>query len=350
MSGIRKHFASDNYSGICPEVMEYIIKANRDHEVSYGDDPYTAEAIKTIRELFETDCPVFFVFNGTAANALALSSLCNPFHGIICHENAHIETDECAAPQFFTHGAKLLLTHGNNGKVSPAAINDIVSARDDVHSPKPRAVSITQATELGTVYSLDELEALCEAAKKHSLLLHMDGARFANALATLKTTPRRITVDYGVDVLCLGGTKLGSAVGEAVVFFNKQYAEEFGRRCKQAAQLASKMRIISASWLGLLKTGAWLKNATHANRCAEILEKRLRQEAPGIKIVFPREANSLFVQLPEKAIQSLHDKGWHFYTFIGRDIVRFMCSWDTKEEEIERFVGDVKRVLNEKRQ
>jgi len=341
-----QQFASDNYSGICPEAFEYLAKANKDHDYSYGDDRWTAEAANLFREFFETECEVFFVFNGTAANSLALSSLCNSYHSVICHEMAHIETDECGAPEFFSNGAKIMLAKGENGKLSSETIKEIINKRTDIHYPKPKVLSITQATEVGTVYSKSELQVLTETAREFGLNIHMDGARFANAIATLGLHPKEITWQCGIDVLCFGGIKNGLSIGEAVVFFNKPLAEEFDYRCKQAGQLSSKMRFMSAPWIGLLKNNIWLKNAQHANQSAALLEQKLRS-FPELEIMFPRQANSVFVLMPSLLKDYLYKQGWHFYTFIGLGGARFMCSWDTREETINALVEDVKSGLRE---
>lgn len=336
-------FASDNYAGICPEAIDYLLQANHGHASPYGEDEWTKKACDMFRELFETDCDVFFVFNGTASNSLALASLCQPFHSIVCHELSHIETDECGAPEFYTNGAKLLLGTGANGKITPASIEAIVKKRSDIHYPKPRAVSLTQATEVGTLYSQQELLSIYMVAKKYGLKLQMDGARFANAVAGLKCTPKEISWQAGIDVICFGGTKNGLAGGEAVIFFNKRLSAEFAYRCKQSGQLASKMRFLAAPWVGMLTTGAWLRNAEHANRCAARLESLLAGLA-GVEIMFPCQANSVFVRMPEAVLAGLKDKGWKFYTFIGAGGVRFMCSWDTTEDSILSLVSDIEAL------
>jgi len=340
----RQQFASDNNSGICPEAFEYMEKVNTGHELSYGDDRWTAEVCDLFRELFEADCDVYFVFNGTAGNSLALASLCQSYHSIICHRHAHVETDECGAPEFFSHGAKLLVTEGENGKIDPENLEQIVTKRSDIHFPKPKAVSLTQATELGTVYTPEEIRHLKDVCKTHSLKLHMDGARFANAVAALEVAPRELTADCGVDVLVFGGSKNGLGMGEAVIFFDREAGEEFDYRCKQAGQLAAKMRFVAAQWLGILKTNAWLRNAKHANDCAAELEGQIR-EIPEIEIMLPREANSVFVRMPDPVVHALHDKGWQFYTFIGVGGARLMCSWDTTEHTINAFVNDLKASI-----
>ena len=343
----KRQFASDNYAGVCPEAWAWLTKANAGHVRGYGDDEWTARAADLIRDLFETRCEVFFVFNGTAANSLALASMCQSYHSILCHDTAHVETDECGAPEFFSNGTKVLTVPGDHGKMTPAGIERVITKRDDIHYPKPRVVSVTQATELGTVYTVAELKAIWSVAKTHGLSMHMDGARFANAVASLNVAPKEITWQAGIDVLCFGGTKNGTAVGDAVVFFNPELAEEFDYRCKQAGQLASKMRFLSAPWVGMLQDGAWLRHARHANAMAEYLEEVVRN-LPEVKILFPREANAVFVELPRKVIDGLWERGWMFYNFIGKGGCRLMCAWDTAESDIDEFVADLKSLVKRK--
>lgn len=335
----RYQFASDNYAGICPEALEAMVEANGGHFPSYGADLWTERACDMLRDFFETDCQVYFVFNGTAANSLALASLCRSYHSIICHELAHIETDECGAPEFFSNGTKILLVSGEHGKVDPAAIEHTVTRRSDIHYPKPRVLSITQSTELGTVYSAAEIATLGDLCRQHSLKLHMDGSRFANALATLQVAPRTITWEAGIDVLTFGGTKSGMAIGEAVVFFNRDLAEEFDYRCKQAGQLASKMRFLAAPWVGMLRSGAMLRHAAHANSCAQRLAGKVA-DIPGVSVVHPRQGNAVFLAMPPQLIDGLRARGWVFYTFIGSGQARFMCSWSTTEADIDALVTD----------
>jgi threonine aldolase len=340
----RRQFASDNYAGICPEAWTAMEAANPGHAPSYGNDPWTQQAADLIRDVFETRCEVFFVFNGTAANSLALASLCQSYHSILCHELAHAETDECGAPEFFSNGTKVLTVPGADGKVTPAVIERMVKRRTDIHYPKPRAVSLTQSTEVGTVYSPDEIKAVWAVAKSLGLRIHMDGARFANAVASLGVKPKEITWQAGVDVLCFGGTKNGTGIGDAVVFFDNKLAEEFDYRCKQAGQLASKMRYLSAPWVGLLKGGAWLRHAARANDMAARLEAQLRELAE-VRILFPRQANAVFADFPAPARDALWKRGWLFYTFIGKGGCRLMCAWDTTESDVDAFVADLKSVL-----
>ena len=274
-----RHFASDNRSGICPEAWAALQRANQDHAPSYGDDAFTARAADLLRQTFQTDCDVYFTATGTAANSLALASMCQSYHSVICHEHAHIETDECGAPEFFSNGTKLLTAPGDGGKIAPAALQRLITKRTDIHFPKPRVVSLTQATEFGTVYTPAEVAALTSLAHAHGLRAHMDGARFANAVASLGCSPAELSWKAGVDVLCFGGTKNGMFCSEAVVFFDRSLSVEFAYRCKQAGQLISKMRFPAAQWVGMLDpsttpAGAalpWLKYAAHANAMAKRL-------------------------------------------------------------------------------
>ncbi|MEO0984211.1 MAG: low specificity L-threonine aldolase [Cyanobacteria bacterium J06639_14] len=341
---MQQQLTSDNYSGICPEAMAALIAANQAHAPAYGEDPWTQKAADQLREIFAIDCEVFFVFNGTAGNSLALSSLCQSYHSVICHELAHVETDECGAPEFFSNGAKLLLGKGAQGKLTPEAIEAIVCKRTDIHYPKPKVISLTQPTEVGTLYSLEELAAIRAVADRYDLKIHMDGARFANAIAALNCTPAEATWKQGVDVLCFGGTKNGLAMGEAVVFFNRALAEDFGYRCKQAGQLASKMRFISAPLLGILENDVWLGYARHANACASYLAEQL-VHIPGVNLMFPQQANAVFVELPANVTAALHQKGWTFYSFIGAGGLRMMCSWNTTRDLVDALVGDIKTAI-----
>ncbi|MBN1797516.1 MAG: low specificity L-threonine aldolase [Spirochaetales bacterium] len=344
--GLNKiQFASDNYSGICPQAVQSMIEANRDFSLAYGEDSYTQKVCDLFRKIFETDCEIFFVFNGTAANALALASLCQSYHSIICHETAHIETNECGAPEFASNGSKILLAKGQNGKLDAGEVEKIITRRSDIHYPKPKVISLTQATELGTVYTPGELQAIRDVACKYDLKLHMDGARFANALVFLNLTPAELTWKAGIDVLCLGGVKNGLAVGEAVVFFNKDQARDFAYRCKQAGQLASKMRYLSTPWLGLLGHDVWKKNAAHANKMARYLKTEL-DKINGVKIKFPVEANAVFADMPDSVVSGLRAAGWRFYNFIGVGGARLMCSWATTKQSIDFFLKDVKKHLD----
>jgi threonine aldolase len=340
----RFDFASDNTAAICPPAWAALTEANAAAEISYGDDRWTRRVIARVREIFETDCDVFLIFNGTAANALALAQLCRSYHGVLCHENAHSQTDECGAPEFFSGGAKLIPTPGKTGKLDLANLGAALERYRDVHSPKPRVLSLTQATELGTVYRRDEIETLGAFAREHSMFVHMDGARFANAVAALGCAPKSITWEAGVDVLCFGGTKNGTAAGELVIFFKKELAHEFDYRAKQGGQLASKMRFLAAPWVGLLKDNVWIENARHSNGCAQLLAQKLAA-ALGTEPVFPCEANAVFLRLPEQLAAWLHERGWRFYKFIDPDVYRLMCAWSTTEQQIDEFAADVAKSV-----
>jgi len=336
----RHEFSSDNVAPICPEAWAALQEANAHYAPSYGEDRWTARACDRIREIFETDCDVYFVFTGTAANALSLAQLCKSFQSVICHQRSHVQTDECGAPEFFTGGSKLLLIDGANGKIDIGHAEALLARHNELHSHKPGAISISQATEFGTVYRRDEIAAIADLARKHQLFLHMDGARFANAIASLNCAPKAITWEAGVNVLCFGGTKNGAPVGDLVIFFDKKISREFDYRAKQAGQLGSKMRFLAAPWLGLLTGDAWLRNAQHANDAARRLADRLRKEAR-VKSVFPLEANAVFVSMDERLASGLHALGWRFYKFIEPEVYRLMCSWATTEEEISSLLADV---------
>lgn len=337
----RRHFASDNYSGACPEVLAALAAANVQHTPAYGADPWTAEATEWIRQLFETECAVYFVFNGTAANALALASLCRNYQRVICYAHSHLICDECGAPGFFTPGLTLQGLPAPLGKLTPEGVETAAEARRDLHHNQPAALSLTQATELGTVYSVDEVQALVQTARQQRLGVHMDGARFANALASLGCRPRDLV--EGVDVLSLGGTKNGLLGAEAVVFFNLDAARDFEYRRKQAGQLASKMRFLAAQWIGALQTGAWLRHARHANAMAARLADQLRELVP---LAYPRQANAVFAQLPATVCRRLWQRGWLFYNDVGPDgAARLMCSWDTTEADVNELVADIREAL-----
>jgi threonine aldolase len=343
----RHEFSSDNVAPICPEAWAALQEVNAHYAPSYGEDSWTARACDRIREIFETDCDVYFVFTGTGANALAIAQLCKSFQSVICHQNSHIQTDECGAPEFFSGGSKLLLVGGSDGKLDIGQVEALLARHNELHSHKPGAISISQATEFGTVYRRDEIAAIADRACTHRLFLHMDGARFANAITSLNCAPKAITWEIGVNVLCFGGTKNGAAAGELVIFFDKNISREFDYRAKQAGQLGSKMRFFAAPWLGLLTGDAWLRNAQHANDAARRLAERLRKDT-GIESVFPVEANAVFVSMKERLASGLQARGWRFYKFIQPDVYRLMCSWVTTEKDISDFVGDVRSIsLNE---
>ena len=337
---IRYDFASDNTAAICPEAWAALEEANTKYAPAYGEDEWTAEVCRRIRKLFEVDCDVYFVFTGTAANALGLAQLCQPFHGVICHERAHIQTDEGGAAEFYTRGARLFLTNTSDGKIDRSQAEKLIAQQVELHGHMMRVISIAQATELGTVYTPDEVAEIGGFVRAHQMLLHMDGARFANAVASLGCAPKTITWKAGVDILSFGGTKNGVAAGELVIFFDKRSSRDFQYRVKQTGHLGSKMRFLAAPWLGLLDGDVWLRNARHANRAARQLAQRLRGEV-GIDPLFPVESNAVFVRMDDELVRGLEALGWRFYKFIEPDVYRLMCSWATNEEEISSFIADV---------
>jgi threonine aldolase len=333
-----RQFVSDTYAGICPEALAALNEANHGHAAAYGGDGWTARAVSLFRDFFETDCEVFFVPTGTAANALALAALCRPYHSVFCHADAHVQTDECGAPEYAGHGIKVVPVEGEGGKLSPTPVREAAARRRDVHSHKPGALSLSQATEAGTLYSAEELRGLGELARELGLRVHMDGARLANALATLRLPPKALTWQAGVHVLCFGGTKNGLAGGDAVVFFDRKMARDFEYRRKQAGHLLAKMRYVAAPWAALLESGAWRRNAEHANAMARRLEAALRG-LPRVAILYPVQANAVFVRLPPGAAEGLRRRGWNFYTIAGGE--RLMCSWDTEPADVDALVKDV---------
>lgn len=335
-----QQFASDNYAGICPEAWAAMDEANRGSAVAYGEDIWTQRAADSFRSLFDSNCEVFFAFNGTAANSMALASLCQSYQSVICSSSAHVETDECGAPEFFSNGAKLLVAPSDDGKLTPDMVRALATGRSDIHFPQARVVTITQPTETGQVYSVEDIKALSAVCHELNLKLHMDGARFAHACATLGCTPADITWKAGVDVLCFGGTKNGMAVGEAILFFDPVMADGFDYRCKQAGQLASKMRFLAAPWIGMMESGAWLRNAQHANGCATQLAQKV-ENLPHVELLFPVQSNAVFLKAPDAILDNLRDRGWRFYTFIGGG-ARFMFAWDTNPAVVDELAEDIR--------
>jgi threonine aldolase len=340
-----RSFASDNNASVHPEVLEAMRRANDGPAAAYGEDPHTELAVEKFRTEFGADVAVYFVFNGTAANVLGLQALMRPFHAVLCPETSHIYTDECAAPEKFT-GCKLLPLTAPDGKLSVETAARAYHGIGDQHHVQPRVISITQATEMGTVYEPAEIEALARFAHERKMFLHMDGARISNAVAAHhpSISLRQATRDFGVDVLSFGGTKNGLMGAEAVVFFRPELAEDFLFVRKQAMQLASKMRYTSAQMTAYLTNELWRRNAEHANRMARLLEEEVR-EIPGVKIVFPVQANGVFAQIPRAAIQKILER-YFFYVWIEEEsVVRWMCSFDTTEEDVKNFAKFVGTVV-----
>ena len=342
-----RSFASDNNASVHPEVLEAIGRANDGPAAAYGEDSHTELAVVKFREQFGADVEVFLVFNGTAANVLSLQALTRPFHAVLCPETSHIYTDECAAPEKFT-GCKLVPLAAPDGKLTVETAERAYHGIGDQHHVQPRVISITQATEMGTVYEPAEIEALARFAHERKMFLHMDGARISNAVAALGPTMslRQATRDLGVDVLSFGGTKNGLMGAEAVVFFRPELAGDFLFVRKQGMQLASKMRYTSAQMTALLTNDLWRRNAEHANRMARLLEEEVRK-IPRIKIAFPVQANGVFAQIPRDAILKIQER-YFFYVWIEeKSVVRWMCSFDTTEEDVREFSEFVGAVVKD---
>jgi threonine aldolase len=356
-----RSFASDNNAAVHPAVMKALAAANQGHVVAYGDDAFTESAVRTFKRHFGKDVEVSFVFNGTAANCLSLKALTSSYQAVICADAAHIYVDECGAPEKFT-GCKLLPLPTKNGKLTAEAVRSAYHGIGDQHHVQPRVISITQATEVGTIYQPDEIRALARFAHEHGMYLHVDGARIANAAASLGSTLSQATRDLGVDVLSFGATKNGAMGAEAVVFFPTDPKEngvpqvspplrdlglcrDFKFYRKQGMQLASKMRFISAQFQALLSGDLWLRNARHANRMAQLLHDEL-SKFPDIKIVHPVEANGVFAQIPRHAIPKIL-KRYFFYVWDEKQsVVRWMCSWDTTEDDVKQFVRFLSQIVS----
>src|SRR6202166_3577860 len=334
-----RNFASDNNAGVHPEVLEAIARANQGHVVAYGDDPFTRSAIAKFEEHFGPEIAVFFTVNGTGANVLSLQSLNRSYHAVRCSEFAHIYTDECGAPEKHT-GCKLIPLPHQDGKITLASVRHAYHGIGDEHHAQPRVISITQSTEMGTVYKPKEVQSLARFAHEHDMFLHMDGARIANAAAALGQTLRQATRDLGVDVLSFGGTKNGIMGGEAVVFFQPGLSHDFLFLRKQSMQLGSKMRFIAAQFEALLTADLWRRSAEHANRMARLLEKEVSR-IPGVKVVWKVEANGVFAQIPRHAFEKIRQRYFFYMWMEEESIVRWMCSFDTTEEAIRKFVGGV---------
>lgn len=340
---ITRGFASDNNAGVHPEVLEAIARANQGHVVAYGDDPYTRSASAKFQKHFGDGIDVFFTFNGTGANVLGLQALNRSYHAVLCSDYAHIYSDECGAPEKHT-GCKLIPLPHQDGKITLESVRHAYHGIGDQHHVQARVISITQASEMGTVYQPEEIQALARFAHERQMFLHMDGARIANAAVSLGQTLRQATRDLGVDVLSFGGTKNGIMGGEAVVFFDRTLSADFLYLRKQGMQLASKMRFIAAQLEALLTNDLWKRSAEHANRMARVLEAEIRK-IPQIRIVWKVEANGVFAQIPKHAIEKIKEK-YFFYPWIEEeDIVRWMCSFDTTEEDVNEFVKYVAEAV-----
>ncbi len=341
---MKRSFASDNNSGVSSEVMNAILKANEEDFISYGDDPYTEKAEQKFKEIFGDDTDAFFVTTGTGANVLALSSMLKSFQAVISADSSHINSDECGAPEKFT-GSKILTIHTENGKITPLQIKRFLHYTHGEHRPIPKVISITESTELGTVYTPDEISEIANFAHNNGMLLHVDGARIANAVASLKCSFADITSRAGVDVLSFGGTKNGMMMGEAVVFFKKDLSKNFKFLRKQGTQLISKMRYISVQFSAYFEDKLYLKNAENANRMARFLAEKA-SEIRGVEIVYPVQANAVFARLPGDKIEEIQKKIF-FYTWDEeKGIVRWMTSFATTEEDVLEFLDVLKSMLD----
>lgn len=331
----KRGFASDNASGVHPNILKAIEFANTGHAIAYGDDDYTEKAKSIFKEIFGKTTETFFVLTGTAANVLSINQITNSYHSVIVAETAHQQVHECGAPEKFT-GCKYLSVPTSNGKLTPELIQPYLVEIGDIHHSQPKVVSITQPTELGTLYSVDEIRVLADFVHHHNMYLHLDGARIANAVEALHTDFKTMTFDSGVDVLSFGGTKNGMMMGEAVVFADRNMAKDFEYYRKQSMQLASKMRFISAQFIAFFENDLWLENARHANQMAQVFYNKIK-DLKDIDVVYPVETNGLFVKIPQSIIKPLQDK-FFFYVFDEQEsIVRWMCSFDTTEDDIETF-------------
>ena len=339
----KRSFASDNNAGVHPEIIDALRAANEGHVTGYGNDPVTERATGIFQKHFGQDIAVFFVFGGTGANVLGLKAITNSFDAIICAETAHINTDECGAPEKFT-GCKLITVPTTDGKLRVDDVKPFLHGIGVEHHVQPRVITISQTTEMGTVYTRDELKTLADFAHENDLLLHVDGARLANAAVALDASLKEITTDVGVDVLSFGGTKNGMMYGEAVVFFDNARAVDFKYIRKQGMHLPSKMRFISAQFEALLAGDLWRRGAAHANRMAQLLGTEL-SKVPKIKLTQPVESNGVFATIPPEYIPALQEKSFFYVWDDAISEVRLMASFDTSEDDIHDFIDFVKQIV-----
>lgn len=341
---MKRGFGSDNHSGVHPDVLKAIAEVNVDHAMAYGEDEYSAKVEQLFKQYFGTDASVYFAFNGTGANVLCLDAMTRSHHAVVCADTAHIHVDECGAPQRIT-GAKLLTIKTPDGKLTPELVKTQLHGFGFQHHSQPKVVSIAQPTELGTLYTLNEIKALADLAHQYNMYLHIDGARFANAAVALGCTFKQMTTDLGVDALSFGGTKNGLMIGEAVVLLNPSLNEDFLYRRKQAMQLCSKMRFIAAQFKAYFTDDLWKRNAEHSNAMARQLYNAIKDEK-GLNVVYPVQANGVFVRLPREVWTRLQEK-YFFYDWDEDDnVVRFMCSFDTTAEDIDLFALTLKKLLS----
>lgn len=353
---MKRGFGSDNHSGVSPEVLEAIAKANSEHALAYGDDEYTKRLEELFKETFGPQAKVYLVFNGTGANVLCIDAMCRSHEAVVCAETAHINVDECGAPQRVV-GCRLLTVDTPDGKLTPALVKTRLHGFGFEHHSQPKAISISQPTELGTLYTLEEIKALADLAHEYNMYLHIDGARLANAAVALGCSFKEMTTDLGVDALSFGGTKNGLLMGESCVLLNPALDVDMKYRRKQMTQLASKMRFMAAQFeaylegvqgsAGECKTNEkplWMRNAEHSNRMAQLLRQEV-EKVEGVKIMYPVQVNSVFAQLPTEVWHRLQERYFFYDWDEANDVVRWMCSFDTTEKDIHDFVKALKEEL-----
>ncbi len=337
----RVKFASDNVAGACPEVLDAILKANEGDSTPYGNDQISTDLQNKFSEIFEKEVVIFPIASGTAANALALTTMTPSFGNVYCHKLSHINTDECGAPEFYTGGGKLVTLKGNKGKITALELDEAISGKGVVHHTQPSSVSITQVCETGEVYQLDEIKKISEITHKHNLNIHMDGARFANALISLNCTPAEMTWKSGIDVLSFGATKNGCLAAEAIIFFKKDLVGSIAFLMKRAGHLLSKMRFVSAQLDAYISNNVWLKNAKHANNMAQKLSEGLAKHN-SIEIAYPTEANEVFAKFPRHMIEHLNSEGYKMNEDeLDGKAVRLVAAWNTKNSDVESFLNSI---------
>ena len=340
---MKRGFGSDNHSGISPEVVKAIADANVEHALAYGDDEYCVRVEKLFKQHFGEQAVVSFVFNGTGANTMAIDAMVRSHEAVICAETAHVNVDEFGAPQRIV-GCRLLTVDTPDGKLTPELVMTRMHGFGFEHHSQPKAITITQSTELGTLYTISEIKALAKLAHEHDMYLHMDGARLANAAVALSCTFKEMTTDAGVDVVSFGGTKNGLMIGESVVFLNHELAKDYKYRRKQGLQLCSKMRFLAVQLEAYFKDELWRRNAEHSNKMAQLLYNKVK-DIPQVKVVYPVQVNGVFAQLPRTVWTELQ-KQYFFYDWdLDKDVVRWMCSFDTTEEDINNFVDALKKLV-----
>ena len=341
---MKRGFGSDNHSGISPEVIEAITMANSEHALAYGDDEYTQRLERLVKDTFGEQARVYLVFNGTGANVLSIDAMCRSHEAVVCAETAHINVDECGAPQRVV-GCRLLTVDTPDGKLTPALVKTRLHGFGFEHHSQPKAISISQPTELGTLYTKEEIKALADLAHSYNMYLHVDGARLANAAVALGCSFKEMTTDLGVDAISFGGTKNGLLMGESCVLLNPDLDIDMKYRRKQMTQLASKMRFMAAQMICYLESGIWRRNAEHSNAMAQLLRREVEKVA-GVKIMYPVQVNSVFAQLPTAVWHRLQERYFFYDWDEAADVVRWMCSFDTTEEDIHAFVDALKEELS----